>query len=279
MKVDMFGLQGKTALITGAGRGIGRALAEAYGNVGARLALFDRDLEPLNETNELLKAKGITDVILVQGDVTSEVDCKSLAGRASSELGDGSIDVINNIAGITSDNHFTLMKADQWDKVMAVNLGGAKNIIKAADPFMFKLARKESKEGIPNPRAIVNVSSVVGSSGNATQANYGASKGAIEGFTKCLAAEYAGLNIRVNAVAPGFVDTRLTQVRQPGAEVGIADKNREAALETVKRKTSVSREATPEEIADVILFLGSKMSYYVHGQIIVADGGLTTGIF
>ena len=262
-------LKGKTVVITGAGGGIGRAVALAYGQQESRLGITDRNKDSVVQTFEVLKSLGINDVLWFTGDVTNKTDTEQLMGVVAEKFGGGSIDVVNNIAGITADVPFHKMSEEQWRRVLDVNLTGTFITTQASMPFMREIAKKEQSVGLPKLRSIVNVSSV-SAKGNPGQANYAASKAAVEGFTKTIAAELAPFYIKANAVAPGFIDTQMTQA--------IPEKAKDAIAEIHKRKAIGGRFGQPDDIARVILFLGSDLSGFMTGQVLVADGGLTTGV-
>lgn len=245
-------LEGKTAIVTGAARGIGRAIALKFGEEGANVAFTDLQL---NENTESL----------VKELEALGVKAKAYASDASSFEGTekvvedivndfGTVDALVNNAGITMDTLLMRMTEQQWDTVINVNLKSVFNFTKAVQKTMLK-ARKGS---------IVNLSSVVGVHGNAGQGNYSASKAGIIGFTKSIAQELGSRNIRANAVAPGFIVTEMT--------AKLSDEQRKAWEQFIPLK----RGGTPEEVANVCLFLASDMSSYVSGQTISICGAMKT---
>ena len=241
---------GKSVLVTGGTRGIGRALVEAFAEAGARVAFTYRSSA---EEAEALKAEleeGGTEALALQSDAADHV----AAGEAVQQVLDtfGSLDVLVNNAGITRDGLMLRMSEDDWDVVMATNLKGAFNFCKAAYRPMMK-----QRGG-----AIVNISSVVGVTGNPGQANYAASKAGLIGFSKSLAKELGKRGVRVNVVAPGFVETDMT------AELN--EKAQEAMLGAVP----LNRPAKPEDIAHAVLYLASDAASYVTGHVLHVDGGL-----
>jgi len=259
-------LQDKTAVITGAGRGIGKATALLFAKEGAKLLLTDLDKEPLDETVSEAKALGV-EAFGVTGDVTKKEDCDNTMKTAAEKYG-GSIDVLANIAGITRDGMLHKMSLEDWNFVLNINLTGTFNCIQAASPYMRDVAKNEKP---PKTRSIINVSSISGK-GNIGQVNYAASKAGIEGLTKTVAKEWAGFNITCNAVAPGYIDTRLTQVRQDG--FGIPEKARQM-VDQMQKQTGLNREGgKPEDIAKTILFFASDLSSFVTGQVLTVAGGL-----
>jgi len=270
-------LEGKVAIITGASRGIGRACAELFAAHGARVVLSDIDREPTHEVAEKIKTAGC-DALDVLGDVT-EAD---FAPRLIKETLDrfGRIDSIVNNAGYTWDGTVHKMTDEQWQAMLDVHLTAPFRIIRAASEYLRETAKREKEEqGRAQPRKIVNVSSTTGTRGNAGQANYAAGKAGIIGVTKTLAKEWGQFNIQVNAVAFGFIETRLTQAKESGerltrqsAEIalGIPQANREIAF----RMIPMGRGGTPEEAAGPVLFFSSPLSNYVSGQVLEVTGGL-----
>ena len=243
---DAVELDGQVAIVTGGGRGIGAAISRELARGGAKVVITYRSRADA--------AQAVADEIggvAVQGDVASSADCDRVVTEAKA-LGDLSI-LVNN-AGITSDNLSMRLKDDQWDDVMAVNAGGAFRMSRAILPV---LSRR--RDGV-----IVNVASVTALRGNIGQANYSASKGAIVAMTRTMAKEMARRNVRINAVAPGFVETEMT-----------ADLS-EAAMEYALSQIPMKRLGRPEEIAPIVRFLAGPGGTYVTGQCLVVDGGLYT---
>lgn len=244
-------LKGKTVLITGASRGIGYATAEAFLKEGANAALCAVKEESLIKAKEDLLAKYPSAKIFIKTtDVSDEAQVKDFVDGALKEF--GAIDVLVNNAGITKDALVIRMSQADWDAVLNINLKGAFLMSKACAKEMMK-----ARSG-----AIVNITSVVGQTGNAGQANYAAAKAGLIGLAKTLAKELAPRNIRVNAVAPGFVDTEMTQ-RLP-------QEIKEAALGQIPLK----RFARADDIAQAVLFLASDKAAYITGQVIAVNGGL-----
>lgn len=245
-------LEGRTAIITGGSRGIGKAIVKKFAEQGANIAFtFTRDTEATKafeaEINEMgVRAKGYA------FDVSDFEACQNFVTEVHKEF--GSIDALINNAGITQDNLLMRMSEDQWDGVINVNLKSIFNLTKAVQRPMLK-----QRKG-----AIVNLTSVVGISGNAGQSNYAASKAGIIGFTKSIAKELGSRNIRCNALAPGFVITEMTGE--------LSEDVKKQWVETIPLK----RGAEPEEIANVALFLASDLSSYVSGQTLTACGGMNT---
>jgi len=245
----LISLEGRVALITGAARGIGKEIALKLSGAGADIVICDLDEDMIETTiNEIKeygnKAHGIV------CDVTSEESVKEMIDEIYRKF--EKIDILVNNAGITMDTLFMRMSKDKWDKVIDVNLTGAFNVTKAAIRGMIK--QRGGK--------IINISSVVGLMGNPGQVNYSASKAGLIGLTKSIAKEYGKRNINVNAVAPGFISTEMT------------DKLSEKAEKELLDNISIKRKGTPEDVANTVLFLSSDLSDYITGQVILVDGGM-----
>lgn len=245
-------LEGKTALITGASRGIGKAIAEKFASEGANLILtdlfYDDNAKALEEE---LRAMGVK-VKMYASDASKFDQAQKVVDEAAQEF--GQIHILVNNAGITRDTLLMRMTEDQWDLVINVNLKSVFNLTKAVQSYMLK-----QRNG-----SIINMSSVVGVSGNAGQANYSASKAGIVGFTKSVARELGSRNIRCNAIAPGFILTEMT------------DKLPEEVRKEWAEKIPLKRGGSPEEVAKVALFLASDLSSYVSGQVIQVCGAMLT---
>lgn len=245
-------LENKTAIITGASRGIGRGIAVEFAKQGCNVAFtFSSSVDAANAleqelTNLGVKAKGY------QSNAADFDAAQELAKEVHTEF--GSIDVLINNAGITKDNLLMRISEDDFDKVIEVNLKSVFNLTKAVIRPMMK-QRKGS---------IINMSSVVGLKGNAGQANYAASKAGILGFSKSVALELGSRNIRSNVVAPGFIETEMTA------------KLDEKVVEGWRNEIPLKRGGTPEDIANACIFLASDMSAYITGQTLSVDGGMLT---
>ncbi len=236
----------KIALVTGGSRGIGKAIAQRLISEGAVVWIGDINEEMLQATS---KEIGTKPVLM---NVTDEAQVKEAVDKILSE--DGKIDLLVNNAGITKDKLLMRMKKEDWDAVINVNLTGAFLVTKAVIPHMIR-----KRQG-----AIVNIASVIGEMGNAGQANYAASKGGLIAFTKAVAKEVAGRNVRVNAVAPGFILTPMTEA--------LPEKVKEEYFKLIPMK----RFAKPEEVASVVVFLLSEDASYITGEVIRVNGGLYT---
>ena len=270
-------LEGKVAIITGAARGIGRACAELFAAHGARVVLSDIDEEPAREAAEGLKGAGGA-ALAVAGDVTAAEFGPRIVGAALDAY--GQLDIVVNNAGYTWDGTAHKMSDEQWQAMLDVHLTAPFRIVRAASGYLRETAKREQEEhGRARARKIVNVSSTTGTRGNAGQANYAAGKAGVVGLTKTLAKEWGRFNIQVNAVAFGFIETRLTQAKEAGAtlaresadiSLGIPQASREIAF----RLIPAGRGGTPEEAAGAVLFFASPLSDYVSGQVLEVTGGL-----
>ena len=238
------------ALITGAAKGIGKQIALTLAKNGYDIAInYRTENEELENLKKQIEENNVK-CLLVKGDVSNYEDCESFVKETVDNL--GSIDVLVNNAGITKDMLLMRMKKEDFEQVIDINLVGTFNVTKNVIPYMMK-----SRSG-----NIVNISSVVGISGNAGQTNYSASKAGIIGFTKSLAKEVASRNIRVNAVAPGFIETSMTDVLK------------DEIKEEIAKNIPLKRMGKPEDVANVVKFLVSEDSSYITGQVINIDGGM-----
>ena len=249
----MTGLQGKTALVTGAGRGIGRATAVRLARDGARVAInFKGNTAAAEETKRAVEAAGST-AALVQGDVSIDAEADRVVKDALA-FGEGKLEILVNNAGITRDNLLLRMSAEDWDAVLDLNLRGAFLVTRAVLRPMMK-----QRSG-----RIVNVSSISGVMGNPGQANYSAAKAGLIAFTKTIAREMAARNITANAVAPGFVPTDLTSIVPKDVQ------------DAMLKQIPLGRFGTAEDVANAIAFLASDEAGYITGQVLIVDGGMVT---
>ncbi len=261
-------LDGTVAVITGAGRGIGRATALRFAEEGAAVVVNDVDPEPAGETAQAIKEAGGQAV--VSTDNTVELDqARQLMGSANEECGRIDILLVNN-AGITRDKTFHNLDDATWDFVLDINLRTAFHSSLAAMPYLREGAKKEMQEdGQPaHHRKITFTTSTAALIGNAGQANYTAAKGGIIALTKTLARELGPFRINVNAVAPGFIETRLTAAKQEGEDIGIPDAVRNMALMLI----ALGRYGRPEDVANAHLFLASEEADYISGVVLPVAG-------
>jgi 3-oxoacyl-[acyl-carrier protein] reductase len=240
---------GSTALVTGAGRGIGRAIAEALASAGVAVAVNATRSETTNPVVEAINAAGGR-AVAVPGNVADFDVAQEIVDTAVKEL--GRLDFVINNAGITRDGLLMRMKREDWDAVIDINLGGAWNVARAA-------ARTLTKQ---RSGRIINVSSIVGQIGNAGQTNYAASKAGMFGLTKALAKELASRNVLVNAIAPGFIVTDMTDA--------IPEEHRAKLIESIP----LGRLGVAADIANAVLFLCSPLAGYITGQTLTVDGGM-----
>ena len=245
-----FDIQGKVALVTGSARGIGYSIAEAFAAEGATAIVMDISLEAVDKAVESLKTKGYK-AFGYAGNVTDAEGMEALFSQVVSEH--GSIDCLINNAGITRDNLLLRMKPEEWESVISINLTGTFVCTQKVFKHMMR-----AKSG-----SIINIASVIGLMGNAGQANYAACKGGIIAFTKICAKEFASRNIRVNAIAPGFIEIEMTATLP--TEVVAA----------YSKSIPLQRMGSPADVAKTCLFLASEASAYITGQTIAVDGGLT----
>lgn len=240
---------GRVAIVTGGGQGIGKAIAEKLGSYGADVAVVDVNLEKAQAVADSIKQMG-RKAMALKVDVTSLKECEEMAEKVFKEL--EAIHILVNNAGITRDGLILRMTEEDWDAVMNVNLKGAFNCTKSALKYMTK-----SRWG-----RIVNIASVVGVMGNAGQANYAASKAGLIGLTKTIAREFASRNVTCNAVAPGFIETAMTDA--------LSDKVKEELMSRIP----LGRLGGPSDVANGVLFLASNAAGYITGQTLNINGGM-----
>jgi 3-oxoacyl-[acyl-carrier protein] reductase len=242
-------LSGKNALVTGGGRGIGREIAMTLAQAGANVAVCDIDLATAQSTVSECAAFGIQGLAL-KADVADSADVSRMFAEFCAKF--STIDILVNNAGITRDGLILRMKEEDWDLVIRINLKSAFLCCKEASRLMMKVRSGK----------IVNISSVVGIMGNGGQSNYSASKAGLIGLTRSLAKEFASRNITVNAVAPGFIQTAMTDKLSP------------AEKERLSSQIPMQKLGLPRDVANAVLFLSSSLSDYVTGDILTVDGGL-----
>lgn len=269
-------LKGKTAYVTGAGRGIGRAVALKLAEEGANIVLNDLDREPADEVTQAISALGGTTLPVV-GSVTEEGFADHFVQQGLEVFGD--IDIIVNNAGYTWDAFIANMSDAQFDAMIDVHVKAPFRVLRAAAPYIRQRAEAEAARGEEVFRKVVNVSSIAGLGGNPGQANYAAGKAAVVGLTKTLAKEWGRFKVNVNCAAFGFIETRLTETRDTKEQV-IVDGNAvgvgipKAAADAFGAQVPLGRGGTPEEAADGVYLLCSPESNYISGQVLVIGGGL-----
>jgi 3-oxoacyl-[acyl-carrier protein] reductase len=270
-------LDDKVAIVTGSARGIGRATAELLSSQGAKVLINDLDADVAQQTASEIAG----DTAVYGGDLTKDGAADELVKTAIDSF--GKIDIIVNNAGYTLDAPIHKMSDDWWEKMLAIHVTVPFKVIRAAAPHLREPAKAERERGEEVFRKIVNVSSISGTMGNAGQANYSAGKSAVVGLTKTLAKEWGQFKINVNAVAFGYIETRLTASKDDSnqmeiggekVQLGIPDQLRGMAAMLIP----LGRPGTPEEAAGGVFFLCSPWSNYVHGQVLNVTGGQFTGM-
>jgi 3-oxoacyl-[acyl-carrier protein] reductase len=273
----MGALDGKAAIVTGSARGIGRATAELLASQGAQVLINDLDSDVAEQTASEIDGE----TAVFAGDLTKPGTPDELVQKAVDSF--GRIDIIVNNAGYTLDAPIHKMSDDWFQRMLDIHVIAPFRIIRAAAPHLREPAKKEKEEGQEVFRKIVNVSSISGTMGNAGQANYSAGKSAVVGLTKTLAKEWGQFKVNVNAVAFGYIETRLTATKEDSnvmeidgekVQLGIPDQLRGMAAMLIP----LGRPGTPEEAAGGVFFLCSPWSNYVHGQVLNVTGGQFTGM-
>ncbi|HET7735881.1 MAG TPA: SDR family NAD(P)-dependent oxidoreductase [Nocardioidaceae bacterium] len=268
-------LDGKVALVTGAGRGIGRSIALKLASEGASVVVNDLDKDPANDVVGEITAAGGT-AIAFPGSVTAPEFADGFVDTAINSF--GGLDIIINNAGYTWDTVVQKMSDEQWDTILDVHLKAPFRILRAAQPFISRFTKEEAAVGKRVHRKVVNISSVAGLYGNAGQINYSSAKAGIVGLTRTLAKEWGRYNVNVNAVAFGFIETRLTHAADGGSTIDIEGREIKVGinpqlLEVVKHTIPLGRPGTPDEAAGSVVMLTYPEADYVSGQIIVTGGG------
>ena len=270
-------LDGKAAIVTGSARGIGRATAELLAEQGAQVLINDLDGDVAEQTAGEISGE----TAVYGGDLTKEGACDELVKAAVDAF--GKIDIIVNNAGYTLDAPIHKMSDDQFQRMLDIHNIVPFRVLRAAAPHLREPAKKEREEGTEVFRKVVNVSSISGTMGNAGQANYSSGKAGVVGLTKTLAKEWGQFKINVNAVAFGYIETRLTASKEESntmeiggekVQLGIPDQLRGMAAMLIP----LGRPGTPEEAAGGVFFLCSPWSNYVHGQVLNVTGGQFTGM-
>lgn len=270
-------LDGKIALVSGSGRGIGRAIAEKFAAEGARVVVNDLDADPAKEAVAAIEAAGGTAVACV-GSVTEDGFAERFVQTAVDEF--GGLDIIVNNAGYTWDSVVQKMSDQQWDAILDVHLKAPFRILRAAQPVISAAVKKAKAAGQDIPcRKVVNISSIAGTGGNAGQANYSAAKAGVIGLTKAMAKEWGRYNVTVNAVAFGLIRTRLTEA-PAGGEGKIDIQGRQIAvgvnpdlLKQMEQTIPLGRGGTTEEAAGAVFLFCIQESNYVSGQLLICGGG------
>ena len=272
-----FSLEGKCALVTGAGRGIGRAIAAGLVRAGAAVMVNDLDAGPASETASLIAAAGGR-VEALAGDVTRPGFPDELVRETLARL--GGLDIIVNNAGYTWDNVIQKTGDEQFQAMLDVHVVAPFRILRAAQGHIREAARREAAEGRRVMRKVVNITSISGVDGNPGQAGYSSGKAAVIGLTKTMAKEWGRFNVNVNSVGFGLIETRLTQPLAGAAALidvqgrSIAVGVQQAFLDTIRTRCPLGRVGTPEEAAGAVLFFCSPLSDYVTGEVLICGGGL-----
>ncbi|MCR6485037.1 SDR family oxidoreductase [Amycolatopsis sp. OK19-0408] len=269
-------LDGKTAIVTGAGRGIGQAIALKLAAEGANVVVNDLDSAPAAEVVTEITNQG-GNAVACPGSVTAPDFAERFVRTATDTF--GGLDIVINNAGYTWDSVIQKMTDDQWDAIHDVHVKAPFRILRAAQPVISRAAKAEAAAGLPVHRKVVNISSVAGLAGNPGQVNYSSAKSAIIGLTKTLAKEWGRYRVNVNAVAFGFIETRLTAAPADGSstidiegqeiKVGVSPQ----ILEAAKSLIPLGRPGTPEEAAGSVVMLTYPEADYVSGQVVVTGGG------
>ncbi|GAC54115.1 SDR family NAD(P)-dependent oxidoreductase [Gordonia amicalis] len=269
-------LQNKVALVSGSGRGIGRAVALKLASEGAKVVVNDLDPEPAKEVIAEIEALGGQAVSCI-GSVTDADFAQRFVTTATDNF--GGIDIIVNNAGYTWDNVIQKMTDQQWEDIIDVHLTAPFRILRAAQPVISAAVKREREQGAVPCRKVVNISSTSGLQGNPGQANYSSAKAGMIGLTKTIAKEWGRYNVTVNAVAYGVINTRLTSVTTPAKTIKVEDRDikvgvNPAVMEAATKQIALGRAGTVEEAAGAVYLLCSPESSYITGETIVCGGGL-----
>jgi 3-oxoacyl-[acyl-carrier protein] reductase len=271
-----FTLNGKVALVTGAGRGIGFAVAQKLASCGASVMINDLDAEPLSKAHALIESEGGR-VAQMSGDITAADFPQKLVNQALNEL--GGLDIIVNNAGYTWDNVIQKTTDEQFQAMLDIHVVAPFRLLRAASGHIRESAKREIAEGRRVMRKVVNITSVSGTNGIPGQAGYSSGKAAILGLTRTLAKEWGRYNVTVNAVGFGLIETRLTQALGPEAKINMKGRDiavgvPQAVHDSVASAIPLGRRGTPEEAAGPVLFFCSPLSDYVTGETVIASGGM-----
>ena len=268
-----FTLDGKSALVTGSGRGIGRAIAQRLASAGARVMINDIDADAAAGTAQAIGSRAAA----LAGDLTAPDFPQRLVEETISRL--GSLDIIVNNAGYTWDNVIQKMTDEQFQAMLDIHLVAPFRILRAASGWIRETAKREIAAGQRVMRKVVNISSISGTDGNSGQAGYSAGKAGVNGITKTMAKEWGRYNVNVNSVAFGLIETRLIQpLHGVGASIEIKGRNipvgvQQSLLDAARQSCPLGRLGTPEEAAGAVLFFCSPLSDYVSGEVLVCGGG------
>ncbi len=273
-------LAGKAALVTGAGRGIGRAIAQSLASSGAAVLLADIDESALLEAKRGIEeaSPGKPRLAAIAGDLTSAGFPEVAIAKLIAEF--GSIDIIVNNAGYTWDNVIQKTTDEQFQAMLDIHVVAPFRVLRAAVPWLREAAKKERETGQPVIRKVVNITSISGLGGNAGQAGYSSGKAAIVGLTKTMAKEWGRYNVTVNAVGFGLIDTRLTKAMDDGdTNIAIGERNVRVGIQAQVREQTekmipLGRMGTPEDAANAVFFFCSPLSDYVTGEVLVCGGGI-----
>lgn len=268
-------LQGRTALVTGAGRGIGRAIAQKLAQAGAAVMLNDLDRDPLFETGALIDQAG-GHAKAMPGDITAPELPEKLVTAAVGAF--GSLDIVVNNAGYTWDSVIQKTTDEQFQAMLEIHIAAPFRVLRAASAWIREAAKRETAEGRRVMRKVVNITSISGVDGIAGQSGYGSGKAGIIGLTKVLAKEWGRYNVNVNAVGFGFIETRLTQPLSDASEIDVKGHKirvgvQPAAIEAMKQACPLGRLGTVDEAAGPVLFFCSPLSDYVSGEVLICSGG------
>ena len=269
----MFSLESKVALVTGAGRGIGRAIARQLAAAGASVMINDLDPAPLAETFGILSGKHAE----MAGDVTQPAFPQQLVDRTVADL--GGLDIIVNNAGYTWDNVIQKTTDEQFQAMLEIHAVAPFRILRAASGFIRESAKREAAEGRRVARKVVNITSIAGTDGGAGQSGYASGKAAVIGLTRTLAKEWGRYNVNVNAVGFGLIDTRLTQPWTETSKIEVKGREiqagvRQVVLDQIIAASPLGRAGTAEEAAGPVLFLCSPLSDFVTGEVVMCTGGM-----
>jgi 3-oxoacyl-[acyl-carrier protein] reductase len=270
-------LANKAALVTGAGRGIGRAIAQLLAASGASVLLIDIDEPALEEAQTAIKVSGSPSVATLAGDLTAPGFPEAVIGKMLKEF--GSLDIIVNNAGYTWDNVIQKTTDEQFQAMLDIHVVAPFRLLRAASQWIRDAAKKESEAGTPVIRKVVNITSISGLDGNPGQAGYSSGKAAIVGLTKTLAKEWGRYRVTVNAVGFGLIDTRLTKPLEDAASIAIGERQVRVGIqpqvrEQAARTIPLGRLGAPEDAANAVFFFCSPLSDYVTGEVLVCGGGI-----